>query len=657
MFSGGFMTTRLLGWFALCALVGLPAWAQTNARALRGILEEPILPPEVATYQLRDYVVRNVPKLPEARDAAAWTKSARQLREQLLKEVVFHGWPAAWVDSPPKFEEGETLPGKGYRIRKLRYEIVPGFQGVALLYEPETVSGKAPAVLNVTGHGDPGKAFEFKQKRCITYAQNGVYALNLEWMSYGELNQQGNAHIFGAHLDLAGANALGLFYLAMRRGLDYLANHPNVDPQRLGVTGLSGGGWQTVVLSALDERVKVAVPVAGFTSTVSRVEDARYGDLGDYEQNGSDLFRGRDYPLLVAMRAPLPTLLVYNAEDDCCFRGPLAKPYVYDAVRRFFDLYGREDVFGWHENSDPGTHNYHLDNRQQAYRFFSRHFGVGAIEESPDVGAELHSGEELAVGVPDGNLTILDLARQFAGKIARKPLPADRSGRDAERERLKQVIRLDANPVDRVWAIAMTKHGGVESRSHIFAMEGGLSASGVWVQPIGAPQNAPVTIVLDDQGRAESAAVVAERVNRGEQVVALDLSFSGVDWKESDNWMLQQVTVTQGERPLGIRVGQLLAVAKRLRQRAGVAAVRVETKGIRSQVAALAAAAVEPGVFSEIVVRDGMQTLGYLYEQPIRFSDAPDLFCLDLFRETDVDRLMTLAEPAKVVVHGKAAGE
>ena len=68
---------------------------------------------------------------------------------------------------------------------------------------------------------------------------------------------------------------MGLFYLAMRKGLDYLYQHPNVDRARIGVTGLSGGGWQTIVLSALDERVRLAVPVAGYSSLVSRIERDR----------------------------------------------------------------------------------------------------------------------------------------------------------------------------------------------------------------------------------------------------------------------------------------------------------------------------------------------------------------------------------------------
>jgi acetyl xylan esterase AXE1 len=642
------MATRILCWFSLCVLAAIPASPQTAARAVGTILEEQILPPDVATLQLRDYLVRRVTDLPETRNAAQWTESARQLRQQLVRDVVFHGWPEAWVKSPPKFEDVEALPGNGYRIRKMRYEIVPGFHGVALLYEPENLRGPVPAVLNVNGHGPSGKALEYKQKRCITFAQNGVIALNLEWPSYGELIQEGNQHIFGAHLDLAGANGLGLFYLAMRRGLDYLDDHPNVDRERLGMTGLSGGGWQTIVLSALDERVRVAVPVAGFSSTVTRVEDHRYGDLGDFEQNASDLFEGRDYPLLVAMRAPRPTMLIYNAEDSCCFRGPLAKPFVFDAVRRFFALYGKENVFGWHENRDPGTHNYLLDNRRQAYRFLREQFGLPQLEESANVGSEVRSGDELTVGVSESNLTILDLARQLANGIERQPLPAEQAGRGVARERLRQVIRLEPSPIDRVWTIAMTKHGGVESRSHIFAMQGGLSAAGVWLQPIEGPEVSPVTIVLDDRGRAESAAVVADRINRGEQVLALDLAFTGGAWKESPVWMLQQVVVTQGERPLGIRVAQLLELARWMRERGNGSPLRIEATGIRSQAAALMAAALQPGLIAEIVVRDGMDSLRYLYDKPIKFSEAPDLFCLDLYKETDVDQLVSLATPTTV---------
>ena len=642
------MIIRALGWFFLCALVSVPASSQTSAREIQVILEDQILPPEVASFQLRDYIVRRVGSPPPVSDSGQWTKEARQLRKHLLQNVVFHGWPEEWVASPPKFEEVGVLPGNGYRIRKLRYEIVPGFQGVALLYEPQNLRGKVPAVLNVNGHvGAAGKTIEYKQKRCITLAQHGILALNLEWLSFGELSQEGNGHMFGAHLDLAGMNELGLFYLVMRRGLDYLYEHPNTDRERLGMTGLSGGGWQSIILSSLDERVQVAVPVAGFSSIITRAEDARHGDIGDFEQSATDLFQGRDYPHLVALRAPRPTLLIHNAEDDCCFRASQAKPLIFDPIRRFFALYGEEGAFRWYENRFPGTHNYLIDNRRQAYQFFSEQFGMSPIEEGEEVWSEVKSYDELVVGVPENNLTILDLARKRAREIERKPLSADSGGREAKRNRLKEMIRFETAQVDRVWTVAVTKHGGVESKSHLFAMEGGLSASGVWLKAIEAPENSPITIVLDDRSRAHSAAHVADRVNRGEQVLALDLTFTGEAWKDSTSWLLQQMIYTQGERPLGLRVAQLLELARWIRERGGSRA-RLETHGIRGQVTSLMAAALQPDAFSEIVIRGGMQSLSHVFEKPVLFSEAPDLFCLDLYQETDLDQLEALAAPTKV---------
>ena len=125
---------------------------------------------------------------PVATSADQWTAQAQALRKQML-DVAFHGWPKEWVDAPTKFEDlGVIEGGQGYKIRKLRYEIVPGFQSVALLYEPDNLHGKLPAILNVNGHvGPPGKSVEYKQKRCINFAKHGILALNLEWFSYGEL--------------------------------------------------------------------------------------------------------------------------------------------------------------------------------------------------------------------------------------------------------------------------------------------------------------------------------------------------------------------------------------------------------------------------------------------------------------------------------------
>jgi len=653
MFS--FRRLYLLG-LPLLTFVFAPGYVfgQSERNEISQVLGEEILAPSVAVHQVKSYILSRVAPPPSATNAQQWTEQAKRLRQHLLQDVVFHGWPDEWVNAPPKFEDlGVIETGQGYRLRKLRYEIVPVFQSVAILYEPEKLQGKVPAILNVNGHvGPPGKAVEYKQKRCINFAKHGILALNLEWFFFGELRQEGNQHWYGAHLDLVGANGLAIFLLEMRRGLDYLYNHPNVDRNRLGVTGLSGGGWQTIFLSSLDERVKAAVPVAGYSSVSTKVEAREYGDLGDIEQNGTDLFAAVDYTHLTAMMAPRPTLLIHNAEDDCCFRAPLVKPLIYDGVKPFFRLYGKEDVFEWYENRDPGTHNYQLNNREPAYRFFSQQFGLPAIEKETPVGQEIKSYEELVVGLPKDNLTILGLARKLASGITRRPLPADSPAKSVwaneERETLRSVVRYKPVQLSRVWTLANTKHRGVETLSYLFEMDNGLSASGVWLKGIVTPEKAPVTIVLNDQGRKAAAADISDRVNRDEQVLALDLTFFGDAWKDNEPSSYAQILDGEGDRPLGMQAAQLLRIANWFRDRAGVQRVRLEARGIRTQSIGLVAAALQPDLFSEVIAHEGIPSLAFLLQKPVTFDEAPELFCLDLYKEFDLDRLAAIAAPTQV---------
>ena len=639
------MRLRLTILFLICAGTVL---SQTEPRYMEERLKEEILPPSVALFQLRQYILNRVAKLPTPTSASEWTADSKRIRDQIVSDIVFHGWPKEWVDAPPKFEDLGVTPGNGYQIRKLRYEIVPGFQSTAILYEPLNLHGKVPAILNVNGHvGPPGKSVEYKQKRCITFARNGVLALNLEWLSFGELGAEFNQHWYGAHLDLVGANELGLFYLAMRKGLDYLYEHPNTDRARLGMTGLSGGGWQTIILSSLDERVKVSAPIAGFSSIIPRVEAKEFGDIGDVEQSATDLFDGRDYPWLVALRAPRPTLLAYNAEDDCCFRAAMVKPGVFDAIRPFYSLYGKLDDFAWHENRDPGTHNYQLDNRMAAYEFFSREFHLPLMKEDPGIGSEVKSYDELVVGLPADNQTIVGLARKFADQVRRDTLSSDASARESERAKLRRVVRYEPTKTERLWTTGISKHGGIETKAHLFAMSDGLTTNAIWLRPIGAADTAPATIVIDDKGKAAASEPVTDRLTRGEQVVAADLPFHGDAWKDDSTWLFEQMINTTGARPLGIEAAHLIELARWLKQQ-GATSVRLESNGMRSQVVALVASALEPTLFSEVVVRNGMNSLRYLVDKPVNFHEAADLFCLDLYKTTDLDRLTALSKPTVV---------
>jgi dienelactone hydrolase len=633
--------------------LGSQSWAQGESSDIRDLLKDEILSPDIAEFQVRQYIIQNTAPLPQVPSTAEqWDTSAARLRQHLIEDIVFHGWPQEWIKSGPKFEEVGTIEtGEGYRIRKLRYEIVPGFEASALLYEPERITGKMPAILNLAGHDGPlGYAYEFKQKRCISYARHGILALNLEWFGFGELSRAGNEHWSAAHLDLVGTNGLGIFYLAMRRGLDYLYNDSRVDRNRVGVTGLSGGGWQTIVLSSLDERVKATNPVAGFSSLRSRVEVKEYGDMGDVEQSGTDFLQRSDYPDLVALMAPRPTLLTYNGEDDCCFRAMLVKPRVCDAIQPFFKLYGREDLFTWHENRDPGNHNYQLDNRLADYRFFTKEFGLAPIENEDGVSAQLRSYDELKTPLPADNLTILDLARKLGRQIERKPIPPGTAERtawaDTERRQLRNVVRYKPVQIQDTWTVAMAKHRDLQSISYLFQLNNRLSASGIWLRSIlQSSDTSPVTIVLNDNGKEASTQPVWQHFSRGEQVLALDPMFMGSAWKEKYPFLFAQMLDSLGDRPLGMEAAQLIRIAQWAEHKAHVDKVRLEVSGIRSQAVAVVAAALEPRLFSEVMVRDGMHSFSYVLEKPVTFEQAPELFCLDLYKNFDIDRLEAIAGP------------
>jgi hypothetical protein len=644
----------------LLLIPGSLARAQSAAAEVTAILSRQIQPPEVVTFQLQAYLLERAPRLPAPRTAKEWTAAARQIRKHELQDVVFHGWPLEWVASPPHFERlGEIASGSGYRRHKLRYEIVPGFYSTAVLYEPQKFEGKAPAVLDLMGHFPAGKAMEFAQKLCINQALRGMVALNLEWPGMGELRQRENDHSFAAHMDLVGANGVGLFYLAMRRGLDFLSQDPDVDASRIGVTGLSGGGWQTILLSALDDRVNVAVPVAGYGSLSGRVERLG-GEPGDLEQNATDLLAGQDYPTFTALRAPRPTLLIDSAEDDCCFRAPLVRPDIFDPVKPFFRLYGQEDAFQFYESTEVSAHNYGPDSREQCYRFLIQHFHLRALEHEIPVGSEIKSYDELAVGLAEPNLTILGLARELAAKVVRPPVPSDARARAAwrasERATLARIGRYRPAVVKQAWRHTNTHHNGVESLSYRFEMDNGLSATGVWLKDAGTGAAAPLTIVINDQGKKAAGSEIwdhlpeiANRLERGDQVLAVDLLFSGDASPGQTTSLFTEMLAATGDRPLGMEAAQLLGITHWAQQQFHAPTVRLETTGMRSQVEALVAAALEPGLFLEVVTHRGVKTLSYLFDQPVAYEAAPDLFCLDFYREFDLDRLEVLAQPTRVI--------
>ena len=271
------------------------------------------------------------------------------------------------------------------------------------------------------------------------------------------------------------------------------------------------------------------------------------------------------------------------------------------------------------------------------------------VEHESPVDAEIKSYEELEVGLPADNLTLLTLARKLADEIKRQPTPPKGRERtrwaDAERKKLTEVVRYKPVSVSDAAAISATKDKGVESLEYRFDLNNNLPAAGSWLKAIAIPSNARITVVLNDKGKKFATDDVVNRVNRGDQVLSLDLLFTGDSSTESipRAWAYPEMLAAEGDRPLGMEAAQLLALAHWIEKHAGTQAIRLESRGIRTQIVALVASAIEPGLFSEVVIHDGIRSLGYLLTAPVHYEDAADLFCLDLYKDFDLDEMAALA--------------
>jgi hypothetical protein len=340
----------------------------------------------------------------------------------------------------------------------------------------------------------------------------------------------------------------------------------------------------------------------------------------------------------------------------------LVKPYIFEAVRPFFRLYGKEDALQFYQSTRISAHNYELEDRQQTYRFLAKYFGLSASDQEIEVGEDVKSYSELAVGLPPNNLTILGLARKFAAGITRSTIPADSAGKAAwaetNRSKLQEVLRYHPVTVQQAWMVANTNHNAVESASYRFLLSNGLSATGVWLKDIPTPEGAPLTIVINDKGKKGAATEVwdrmteiAERMDRNEQVLVLDLLFTG-DAAPNGRLAFPEMLAAAGNRSLGLEAAQLIALSNWGRDRWHTPLVRIESTGIRSQLEALTASALAPHLFSEASVQGGMHSLSYFLDKPVSYGAFGDLFCLDLYKDFDLDRIIVLAEPTKVLEHG-----
>lgn len=623
---------------------------------LKTLLARPVLEPQQTLKEVQEFCASRIPPLPAPSSPTDWEKAAERLREETLARTVYRGDAAKWRDANVGVEWLETISGgPGYRIKKLRYEAVPGMWIPALLYEPEKLTGKVPVFLNVNGHDPVGKAAEYKQMRCINQAKRGILALNVEWFGMGQLRTDGFSHARMNQLDLCGTSGLAPFFLSMKRGIDLLLSLENADPSRVGVAGLSGGGWQTIYISALDPRVTLSNPVAGYSSFITRGKN--FSDLGDSEQTPVDLGTIADYSHLTALRAPRPTLLTYNLNDNCCFKADHALPPLLEAARPFFRLYGKDDNLRYHVNAEPGDHNFQKENREALYQMIGLHFFPHDRAFNPTElpsEKELKTADELRVALPEKNADFQVLALGAAGSLPRDPeLPTDaesaRKWQAERRAKLREVLRIGTgNSID---AKVHAETSGESDALYWSVTREGMTVPVVSLTRGKSPSES--VIVIAEEGRTAALEPIGGLLASGKRVLACDPFYFGEAKINQRDYLFGLLVSAVGARPLGIQADQVLAVARGAAQMHGKGPVTIAAHGPRMSLIALAAAALDSNdAIARVELHGSFGSLKEIIEQNREVSAAPELFTFGLLERFDVRQLVALVAPRPVMFHG-----
>jgi len=306
-------------------------------------------------------------RIPKPETKEAWLRRAGDVRSSLLHSLGLDRLPQR-TPLNPKIKG--TIERPGYTIRKLVYESLPGFTVTAHLYLPK--ESPAPAVLYSPGHWMENSKLEPDiQICCANLARLGFVVLVYDPIGQGERLGDWLDH---GHLEplLVGVSQEGLMVRESLRAIDYLASCPQVDPQRIGMTGASGGGLNTLYTSAVDERIQVSVPVCyvnTFFSMMTAERDRNWEDGVDLCNQVPRVMAFAEMSDICGLFAPRPLCIIAGIQD---WMFPIeGVRRVYQDVERIYEMLDvpPEQVL-FVEVDDQ--HGYSREMRQAAYGWFVR---------------------------------------------------------------------------------------------------------------------------------------------------------------------------------------------------------------------------------------------------------------------------------------------
>jgi len=312
----------------------------------------------------------------------SWQSRRAEVRENILRGTDL--WPLPDRGPlKPMIHSRRDYPG--YSVENIAIESLPGVFVTGNLYRPRDGDGPFAAILSSHGHwsdvANHGRFRANMQYRCATLARMGAVVFAYDMVGYGDWKEAGWPHDHPQLLQLQLWNSLCV--------LDYLSSRADVDPERIGMTGASGGGTQTFLLTAIDERIRVSVPVVMVASHFFGGCDCESGmpihKRGEYETNNAEI---------AAAAVPRPMLLISDGADWTKNTPRVEYPY----IQGIYGLYDAQDrVVNVHLGDE--VHDYGYSKRIHVYRFLAKHLGLSLDKVLKPNGS--HSEDEIVLQAYD----------------------------------------------------------------------------------------------------------------------------------------------------------------------------------------------------------------------------------------------------------------
>lgn len=562
----------------------------------------------------------------------------------------------------------------GYRVEKLIYESRPQFFVTAILYLPET-QPPYPAVLVPCGHSANGKAAGAYQRISILLAKHGIAALCYDPVGQGERKQilktnaagdalpagefsaTGEHTITGVAPILLGENLASYRIWDGIRSIDYLISRPDIDPDRIGCTGNSGGGMMTSYLVALDDRIKAAAP--GCFITTTRIKHERPGP-GDAEQNiFAQTAYGLDHADYLMLAAPRAVLICSATQDFVPIEG------AWISFRQAKRLYTRLE-FPERINlvEADAKHGFSEPLRVAALQWMRRWLlEIDAPATEPAF--EIHSDKQLQC-TPRGQVLLMDSAKSLndlyranAEELAEKRKTWNReSSPDERREKIRELIGCSSWEnifVPKARSVGLLERDGYQIEKLILEPAEGIVLPALLFQPKKAGDN--ITIFIHGQGKhteAKPGGQIEELVKQGQRVLAVDVR--GYGETESPAWRFSKtyagsnaaeyfISYMLGQSLVGSRTADILAAVKYCTERFPQSKLHLVGVG-RAGIPALHAAALAPQQFHRVRLDQTLDTWNRVIETPVTIDQLENTVHGAL-RSYDLPDLIPLGGPGK----------